>query len=162
MSGTPTCPFKTDAGVFGVKSDTEGRIYRPNPEDKKNRRVYEGYRGKYDGSCLCMQNTLKREEKPGLVGPSKLPLASLQFCERTCVFPQEPVLFIYIYTWLLLKPTWLAVHKNVCADWKQWKKSCKCELVLSPLRTQVVMCMHWIIFQKRRETALFWMCSAHA
>lgn len=35
MSVTPTWPFKTNAGVFGVKSDTEGRMYRPNPEDKK-------------------------------------------------------------------------------------------------------------------------------
>lgn len=42
--------------------------------------------------CMCIQSTLKREEWPGLAGSSKLPLASLQFCERTCyVIPQESV-----------------------------------------------------------------------
>lgn len=42
MSGTPTCPFETDAGVFGVKSDAEGGMYRPNPEGKRKRECMKG------------------------------------------------------------------------------------------------------------------------
>lgn len=55
MSGTPTSPFKIH---LGIKSEAEGGIYRPNPE-----------------------------EEPGLTGPSNLSLPPLQLCERTRVVP---------------------------------------------------------------------------
>lgn len=82
--------------VFLGSQTQNGRRSQTQRTKKKCRRVYVGYRGKCDGLWLCIQSTLKREEKPGSAGPTKLPLASLQFCERTCyVIPQEPV-FSYL------------------------------------------------------------------
>lgn len=142
----------------------KGRRYKTKRIKKKVRRASVGCRGKCELSWLCVQNTLKREEKPGLAGPTKLPLASLQFCERTCVIPQAPVSSILTiakiqHGWKFTKMRW----------WKKkslYKESWECELVegdanlwICPAsRANASTHMHaWNnIRTKKKKSVLFW------